>query len=81
MEGLGHHELCLPGRILHLAKIGTERRCCGKVARYSLLPARLEDFAQIEVSSTMAAEHFPDRYYEELRLLADRAAAARGSDS
>ncbi len=85
LASMGHHELCLPGRVLHLTKTASgtaslssliacgnfpaERRCCLNYPTYSLRESGMEAFAEIDLSPTMAADHLPDRYFFELNKL------------
>jgi hypothetical protein len=64
-------QLKIPGRIIHLSKFLTTRKCCSTRRIFLPVSKSMEDFERIIVSSTMAANHFPDQYYYELRRLRD----------
>ena len=70
------HPLCLPGRIIHYAKIEKTRRrrwsfFCQKV-EYTPFETSWEAFTELHISSTMLTDHFFDRIHAEVRSRIDK---------
>jgi len=63
--------LFLPGRIIFLAKKAkVPKECCSRNETSHILQEKdLSAFTDIEVSSSMAMDHFPDRYFNEIQKL------------
>jgi hypothetical protein len=60
------HELFLPGKILHLQRTSKVKERMRTRFVYRLFERDMDCFLNIAVSSTMVADHLPDRYYTEL---------------
>lgn len=59
--------LHISGRIIHLVKTRTVHNCCASKQRsWQAVDADLHDFTEIKISPTMAWEHFPDQYADEM---------------
>jgi hypothetical protein len=63
--------LYLPGRALHLLKSSEDGLFCLTKSIYTPQYAPTSDFMELEVSPTMAFDHFPDRYLVEITRLWD----------
>jgi sn1-specific diacylglycerol lipase len=63
--------LYLPGRALHLLKSSEDGLFCLTRSVYTPQYAPTSDFMELEVSPTMAFDHFPDRYLVEITRLWD----------
>ena len=54
-----------------------ERHCCSSSSTYYMAEGQTDSFGEIEVSSSMALDHFPDRYLDEINSLFKSAASAQ----
>lgn len=59
--------LCIPGKIIYVAKNGVQESCCGSRQIYHFTNPKIDEFSEIYVSSSMGSDHLPDRYYTELQ--------------
>lgn len=59
--------LSIPGRIIHFAKDSVERVCCRNRQVYTMREGNIEEFSEIMMSTTMAADHLPDVYLNNVR--------------
>lgn len=66
-------KLFIPGRVLHLVKTKTAKRCFhAKQKVYEPTEADIMDFTEIKISPTMVWEHFPDQYCDALDAVVER---------
>lgn len=71
IESTGDAGLFLPGRIIHFVKSENVKKCCFNVPTYIPVESSLDKFRSIQVSTTMGADHFPDRYFYDLHTVLD----------
>ena len=67
-------ELFIPGRLLHFVRQREGGGCgCAGRDKYVPMQAALGDFSEVEIGSSMALDHFPDRYFFEMKRVYEEA--------